>query len=86
MSDTPRTDGTLEILLVQLGTIDRHNCPEQLVVLARKLEVELNAANERVKRLVKVGDEMEKWMRNPRNLGGDPFMADQWQDAKEATR
>ena len=73
MSDTPRTDEV------------RHNVAE-LAVFARQLERELNAANERVKRLVKVGDEMEKWMRNPRNLGGDPFMADQWQDAKEATR
>jgi flagellar motility protein MotE (MotC chaperone) len=50
---------------------------------AEVLERELAAANARIRRLEKVGDEMERWMRNPRNLGGDPFMADQWQDAKE---
>jgi len=48
---TPRTDNTLEKLLDQRGTIGRHNCPEELVVLSRKLERELAAANARIRRL-----------------------------------
>jgi hypothetical protein len=83
VSDTPRTDAAEYRQpdtdpAAPLGMVD--------VDFTRQLERELNTANEKVKRLVKVGDEMERWMRNPRNLGGDPFMADQWQDAKEATR
>ena len=37
---------------------------------------------ERVKRLEAAGDEMAAWLRNPRNLGDDPFMADQWEATK----
>lgn len=37
---------------------------------------------ERVKRLEGAGDEMAAWLRNPRNLGDDPFMADQWEATK----
>ena len=37
---------------------------------------------ERVRRLEAVGDEMAAWLRNPRNLGDDPFMADQWEATK----
>jgi uncharacterized protein YukE len=51
MSETPRTDNTLEKLLDQRGTIGRHNCPEELVVLSRRFERELAAANARIRRL-----------------------------------
>ena len=37
---------------------------------------------EQVKRLEAAGDEMAAWLRNPRNLGDDPFMADQWEATK----
>lgn len=37
---------------------------------------------EKVKRLEAAGDEMAAWLRNPRNLGDDPFMADQWEATK----
>jgi len=40
MSDTPETNKLLSDLLSELGTLGRHNCPELLVVHARKLERE----------------------------------------------
>jgi len=48
---TPRTDNTLEKLLDRRGTIGRHNCPEELVVLSRQLERELADANARIRGL-----------------------------------
>ena len=49
-----------------------------------ELKRELNAANDRIKRLEDVGNSMAAWLSNPRNLGDDPFMASQWRKAKEA--
>jgi len=46
MSDTPETNNLLADLLSELGTIGRHNCPERLVVHARKLERERDEARE----------------------------------------
>lgn len=43
---------------------------------------DIRQAQARVNRLLAAGDPMAAWMRNPRNLGGDPFMADQWDEAK----
>jgi hypothetical protein len=40
MSDTPQTNKLLSDLLAELGTLGQHNCPERLVVHARKLERE----------------------------------------------
>lgn len=51
---------------------------------ARKMEMELQAANERIKRLEEAGDAMATWLSDPRNLGDDPFMSSQWTRAKEA--
>ena len=48
------------------------------VVIAR----EVPRLVERVKRLEAAGDAMASWLRNPRNLGDDPFMADKWEAAK----
>lgn len=48
------------------------------------LERQLNAANQRIKRLEEAGDAMATWLSDPRNLGDDPFMSSQWQKAKEA--
>lgn len=45
MSDTPRTDGYVKTL------IDNNRGAESLEHFARQLERELNAANERIKRL-----------------------------------
>lgn len=71
MSDTPRTnnyDWSFHMLFAE----------------AQKMERELNAANERIKRLEEAGDAMAAWLSDPRNLGDDPFMASQWRKAKEA--
>lgn len=43
---------------------------------------EVEQLREQVKRLEAAGDEMAAWLRNPRNLGDDPFMADQWEATK----
>jgi hypothetical protein len=46
MNDTPETNKLLSDLLSELGTLGRHNCPELLVVHARKLEHERDEARE----------------------------------------
>jgi hypothetical protein len=62
--------------------------PELLEAKAR-VEAEISALRTakaaleaQVKRMVAAGDEMASWLRNPRNLGDDPFMADQWEATK----
>ncbi len=62
MSDTPRTDEA------QFGT------GRVSVGFARQLELELNAANDRIKRLEEAGDE----------LVGTAEAMDTWRKAKEA--
>lgn len=49
MSDTPRIDGVLQSLLDH-SRVELHdgNCPEKLVVEARNIERELNAAKYRI--------------------------------------
>ena len=51
-SDTPRTNAHVKRM------IDNGQSPEGLEYWARDLERELNAANERIKRLEEVGDEV----------------------------
>jgi len=48
MSDTPETNKLLSDLLSELGTLGRHNCPELLVVHARKLERERDEARQAI--------------------------------------
>ena len=52
MSDTPRTD----VLLIAHDMAPTHLC---LISHARELERELNAANERIKRLEEAGDALK---------------------------
>ena len=78
MSETPRTNARVKQM------IDNDQSPEGLEYWARDLERELNAANDRIKRLEEAGDAMATWLSDPRNLGDDPFMSSQWQKAKEA--
>ena len=51
MSDTPRTDSRLTAILDADGFVDQSNCPQRWVNHGRELERELNAANDRIKRL-----------------------------------
>ena len=69
-SDTPRTNAHVKRM------IDNGQSPEGLEYWARDLERELNAANERIKRLEHAGDEMFKWSERV----GQEF----WTAAKEA--
>jgi len=60
--------------------IDNGQSPEGLEYWARDLERELNAANEKIKKLEEAGDELSKWVdRNtPVTIRND------WTAAKEA--
>lgn len=74
------------------GLLAEHGVPigsPELLAAKDRVEAEmqtLRTANaglvEQVKRLEAAGDEMAAWLRNPRNLGDDPFMADQWEATK----
>ena len=71
MSDTPKTDAA--VWQIEGGEMV---CPK----FARHLERELNAANEKIKKLEEAGDELAKWVdRNtPVTIRND------WTAAKEA--
>ena len=56
MNDTPRTNAMLTAILETHGHVGFLNCPPTWVAFARELERELNAANQRIKRLEEVGD------------------------------
>ena len=58
MSDTPRTSSILALILETNGVLNSKTAPQQLVILCRELERELNAANEQIKRLEEAGDAM----------------------------
>ena len=67
MSATPRTDAA------------RHNENDPYMAIASecsKLERELNAAQERIKRLEEAGDIMEWWCTDPQSIR-------EWHEAKE---
>ena len=64
MSDTPISNST------------PHNVAD-LGMLCRRLERQLNAANERIKRLEEAGEKMERWC-------SDWAAASNWEKAKEA--
>jgi len=81
MSYTARTDLMVERAPIGIRT---NAAFEQSCDLCRQLERELNAANERIKRLEEAGDEMHRWCSNPRIVGGDTEAADEWREAKEA--
>jgi hypothetical protein len=70
MSDTPISDST------------PHNVAD-LGILCRRLERELNAANERIKRLKEYIDNLQK-LGDSMALGRNPFIQNAWTAAKEA--
>ena len=80
VSDTPRTDGLLTEILDVYGYVHQGNCPERWVNHARELERELNAANQRIKRLEEAGSLALGYAAK-----GDLESADEvWDKAKEA--
>jgi hypothetical protein len=68
IQDTPRTDAELEFDPTSV---------DEVLDWSRQLERELNASNERIKRLEEAGDEMEKYCR-------DYYSSNRWRKAKEA--
>ena len=77
MNDTPRTNAMLTAILETHGHVGFLNCPPTWVALAKELERELNAANQRIKRLEELGD----WMRHHSN---NDWWCEKWDEAKEA--
>ena len=70
MSDTPRMDSALRKA--------QEDCTESyLLTEGLKLERELNAANERIKRMEEAGD----WMRHHSN---NDWWCEKWDETKEA--
>ena len=74
MSDTPRTDAaeyeSQDEPMAKLGAVDAD--------FARQLELELNAANQRIKRLEEAGDAM--------GLHHNPYTLLNWQEAKNGNQ
>lgn len=60
MSNTPRVNAVLQLILESRGELSEYNCPEALVIEARKLEIERDALQARVKRLEEAGDRIKK--------------------------
>lgn len=82
MSDTPRTSSMLELILETHGVLNGRTAPHQLVILCRELERELNAANERIKRLEELYEDQVEIARNWK--GAAYSIADDMLKAKEA--
>jgi hypothetical protein len=57
---------------------------EQSCDLCRQLERELNAANERIKRLEEAGDELLDWIGSDVSDANRKLIIDSWRNAKEA--
>jgi hypothetical protein len=72
VSDTPRTD---ENTFRAYTSPDNSSRSCVSASFARQLERELNAANERIKRLIEAGDRMD--------LYAAPHDSDRWNEAKE---
>ena len=84
MSDTPRTDECLTEILDAYGFVHQGNCPQRWVNHSRELERELNAANERIKRLEEAGDELLMWLLEDVSESNGQLLQDAWHKAKEA--
>jgi hypothetical protein len=79
MSDTPRTDEQEHFIDSDRGIVDSG--------LARELERELNAANERIKLLKITGDELLEWLKDGTISDSNyRLLANAWQRAKENKR
>ena len=70
MSDTPISDRT------------PHNVAD-LGMLCRKLERELNAANDHIKLLKSSGNELLEWVKDGTSESNYRLLANAWQRAKE---
>jgi len=79
VSDTPRTDSRLTAILDADGFVDHSNCPQRWVDHGRELERELNAANDRIKRLEEAGDALKA----AGYFGGWADAVNKWIKAKE---
>ena len=83
MNDTPRTDEQINGKPCTRFEILAGDCLRNAAVpseFARTIERELNAANDRIKRLEEAGDDLESWL-DPNT----PFtIRNNWREAKEA--
>ena len=67
---------------IQIGSTELLAAKDRVEAEMQTLRTANAGLGEQVKRLEAAGDEMAAWLRNPRNLGDDPFMADQWEATK----
>jgi hypothetical protein len=79
VSDTPRTDTGKKIVLGGVGG----DWEVVHIAFSRQLERELNAANDRIKRLEEAGDAMDDYILDQTNTRFI-ICAIQWREAKEA--
>ena len=79
VSDTPRVDAVQDELINQ----DTYTSWFETTKFARQLERELNAANERIKRLEEAGDTMASAYRQICYDAYDDQQIDNWIKAKE---
>ena len=83
VSDTPSTDSCLTAILDADGYVDQRNCPKLWVSHSRELERELNAANDRIKRLEEAGDKMASaWDKEWLTEADIEAIIDDWHGAK----
>ena len=81
MSDTPRTDAAFRSVIREAN--DSAEPLNEMVGFSMKLERELNAAQQRIKRLEEAGDEMHRYIFDQTNTRWI-ICAIQWREAKEA--
>lgn len=82
MSTSPRIDALLGHLAEQGRELCERSCPQALVDEARRIELELTAAKDRIKRLEAAGDELNLLLK----AVGIPLGPERirWLQAKEA--
>ena len=83
MIDTPRTNAILKAILETHGHVGFLNCPPTWVAWARELERELNAANDRIKRLEEAGGQLMMWIGEDISDSNRQLLEDHWNKAKE---
>jgi uncharacterized protein Yka (UPF0111/DUF47 family) len=81
VSDTPRTDAAFRSVIREAN--DSAEPLNEMVGFSMKLERELNAAQQRIKRLEEAGDEMHRYIFDQTNTRWI-ICAIQWREAKEA--
>jgi hypothetical protein len=84
VSDTPRTNAILTAILETHGHVGFLNCPPTWVAFSKELERELNAANDRIKRLEESENRMLNWLTEDCPESVKKQLSNAWMKSKEA--